>query len=65
MKLPQSDQNSPGSDSMFETLPVHRDKGKNLGRIENVVDRDQVVVGMLEADIPGAIVDRLNAPEVK
>ena len=40
-------------------------KGKNLRCIENVVERHQVVVGMLEADVAGAIVDCLDAAEIE
>jgi hypothetical protein len=36
-------------------------KGKYLGGLEDAIDRDQVMIRMLETDVTGAIVNSLNA----
>ena len=36
-------------------------EGKNFRRVEDIVDRHQIVVGVLEADVPSAVINRLNA----
>ena len=46
-------------------LSMYRQEGKNFRRVEDVVDRHEIVVGVLEADVPGAVVDRLNAAEIE
>jgi hypothetical protein len=44
---------------------MNRQKRKNFGRIEHVIHCDQIVVGVLKANVSGAVVDRLDAAKVE
>jgi hypothetical protein len=40
-------------------------KRKDLRCIENVIEGHKVMIGMLEADVAGAVIDCLNAAIIK
>jgi hypothetical protein len=46
-------------------LAVNPNKRKHLRRIEDAVERHQIVIGVLEADVARAVVDRLNTAKIK
>ena len=47
------------------TSAMDRHKGKNLRGVEDAVHGHEIVIGVLEADIPRAVINRLNAAEIK
>ena len=46
-------------------LAVNPEKRKHLRRIEHSVEWYQIVIGVLEADVARAVVDRLNTAKIK
>jgi len=46
-------------------LAVNPEKRKHLRRIEHTIERYQIVIGVLEADVARAVVDRLNTAKIK
>jgi len=48
-----------------DSLALQSHEGKDFGRFKDTVDRDEIVVGVLKANIPGAVVDGLDSPHVE
>ena len=46
-------------------LAVNPEKRKHLRRIKDAVERHQIVIGVLEADVARTVVDRLNTAKIK
>jgi hypothetical protein len=44
---------------------VNRQKCENLGGIEDATERYEIVIGVLEANMAGAVVDRLDTAGIK
>ena len=44
---------------------VNPNKRKHLRRIKDAVERHQIVIGVLEADVARAVVDRLHTAKIK
>src|SRR5581483_9066447 len=47
------------------SLAVNRQKREHPGRVEDAGHRNQIVIGVLEADVARAVVDRLNAAKIE
>ena len=44
---------------------MNPNKREHLGGIEDAVERHQIMIGVLEADVARAIVDRLNTAKIE
>lgn len=44
---------------------MYANEREYLGRIEDAVERHQIMIGVLEPDVARAIVDRLNTAKIE